>query len=105
MEKYFVIRYFRGTCSSVEMLKGYLLIFRNAEGVHGQRKVGNPSLWGYMYPRLGTPALNERFQCFELLVHNIFVFFWCDKFFVREKVIYYNMSNKNERARLIIYIQ
>jgi len=45
MIKYFVIRRFRGTCSSVEMvkgtylsakmLKGYMLICRNAEGVHG----------------------------------------------------------------------
>ena len=45
MIKYFVIRNFRGTCSSVEMvkgtclsveiLKGYMLICRNAEGVHG----------------------------------------------------------------------
>jgi len=34
MTKYFVIRNFRGTCSSVEMLKGYMLIFRNTEGVH-----------------------------------------------------------------------
>jgi len=24
------------------MLKGYKLLFQNAEGVHGQRKVGNP---------------------------------------------------------------
>jgi len=24
-----------GTCSSVEMFKEYMLIFRNAEGVHG----------------------------------------------------------------------
>jgi len=24
------------------MLKGYVLIFRNAEGVHGKRKLGNP---------------------------------------------------------------
>jgi len=24
------------------MLKGYILICRHAEGVHGQRKVGNP---------------------------------------------------------------
>jgi len=49
----FVIRNFRGTaCSSVEMLKGtylsvemlkgYMVTCRNAEGVHGQRKVGNP---------------------------------------------------------------
>jgi len=30
----FVIRIFRGACSSIEMLKGYMLIFRNAEGVH-----------------------------------------------------------------------
>ena len=45
MIKYFVIRSFRGACSSVEMvkgtclsvemLKGYMLICRNAEGVHG----------------------------------------------------------------------
>jgi len=42
MINYFVMRNFRGTCSSVEMLKGYMLIYRNAEGVHGQRKVGDP---------------------------------------------------------------
>jgi len=41
MIKYFVIRNFRGTCSSVEMLKGYMVICRNAEGIHGKRKVGN----------------------------------------------------------------
>ena len=40
--KYFVIRHFRGTSSSVKMLKGYMLIFPNADGVHCQRKVGNP---------------------------------------------------------------
>jgi len=34
MIKYFVIRNFRGTCSSVEMLERYILNFRNAEGVH-----------------------------------------------------------------------
>jgi len=32
MIKYFVTRNFRGTCSSVEMLKGCMLIFQNAEG-------------------------------------------------------------------------
>jgi len=54
MTKIFVIGNFRGTCSSVEMLKGYMLIFRNAEGVayiclcrnaegvRGKRKVGYP---------------------------------------------------------------
>jgi len=42
MIKRIVIGNFRGTCASVEMLKGYMLIFRNAEGVHGKRKVGNP---------------------------------------------------------------
>ena len=42
MLKYFVIRNFRDTCSSVEMLKGYMLLCRNAEGVHGQRNVGKP---------------------------------------------------------------
>jgi len=40
---HFVIRNFRGTFSSVEMLKAYMLISRNAEAVHGKRKVGNPS--------------------------------------------------------------
>jgi len=30
------------TCSSVKMLKGYMVICQNAEGVHGQRWVGNP---------------------------------------------------------------
>ena len=33
-EKYFVVRNFRGTYSSVEVLKGYMLVFQNAEGVH-----------------------------------------------------------------------
>jgi len=34
MIKYFVIRNLRGTLSCVEMLKGYMLIFQNSEGVH-----------------------------------------------------------------------
>jgi len=52
MTKFFVIRNFKGTCSSVEMLKGYMvfvemlkgymLICQNAKGVHHKRKVGNP---------------------------------------------------------------
>jgi len=42
MTKNFVIRNFWGTCSSVEMLKGYIRLCRKAEGVHGKRKVGNP---------------------------------------------------------------
>jgi len=42
MIKYFATRNFRATCSSVEMLKGYMPICVNAEGVHGKRKVGNP---------------------------------------------------------------
>jgi len=33
MTQYFVIRNFRGTCLSVKTLKGYMLIFRNSEGV------------------------------------------------------------------------
>jgi len=49
---YFVIGNLRGTFSTVNMLKGYMLIVEmlkeymltswNAEGVHGQRMVGNP---------------------------------------------------------------
>jgi len=42
MLKCFVAKNFRGTRSSVEMLKGYMLICQNAERVHVQRKVGNP---------------------------------------------------------------
>jgi len=42
MLKYFVIRNLRGARSSVEMLKGYMLVCQNAEREHGQRKVGNP---------------------------------------------------------------
>jgi len=42
MMKYFVIWDFRGACSSVEMLKGYMLICQNAEGVHDKQKVGSP---------------------------------------------------------------
>jgi len=36
MIKYFVTRNFRRTYSSVEILKGYVLICWNAEGIHGQ---------------------------------------------------------------------
>jgi len=35
MIKYFVIRNFRGTSTSVKMLKGYVVICRNTEWVHG----------------------------------------------------------------------
>jgi len=41
--KYFVIRNIRDTCSTVEMLKEYIFTCRNAEGVHGNRKVGDPA--------------------------------------------------------------
>jgi len=46
MIKYFVIRYFRGTCLSVEMLKGYMLIYRNAEGYMVSERLGTPGLEG-----------------------------------------------------------
>jgi len=42
MIQYFVIRNFRGTSTSVKILKVYVVICRNAEGVHSQRNVGNP---------------------------------------------------------------
>jgi len=42
MIKCVVIRNPRVKCTSVEMLKGHILICRYAEGVHDQRKVGNP---------------------------------------------------------------
>jgi len=51
-DKYFVIRNirvhiqlskcWRGTCWSVELRKGYMLIYWKAEGVRGKRKIGNP---------------------------------------------------------------
>jgi len=47
--KYFVIGDFRSSCSSVEWLKGYMLMLkgymlnsRNAERVHGKQKVWEP---------------------------------------------------------------
>jgi len=51
--KSFVARNFRGSCSSVEMLKGYILICQYAEGVHGQRKVENPCTrcWAFRWQR------------------------------------------------------
>jgi len=42
MIKYLVRGNFRGTCSSVDMLKGYIIICRNAEGVHCQKRLGAP---------------------------------------------------------------
>jgi len=59
---YFVTRNFRGTCSFVEMLKGYMLIFQNAERVHGQRKIEN--LWSI---RRGKFKVNESRE-------NIFIY-------------------------------
>ena len=54
-DKMYCRRKFQGClciCQNAEvvhayMLKGYMLIFRNAEGVHGKRKVGNPCLKTY----------------------------------------------------------
>jgi len=45
MMKYFVIRNFRGTRSSVEMLKGYMLIFRNAKWVHANLSEFSKGTW------------------------------------------------------------
>jgi len=47
MIKCIVIGNLRGTCASVEMLKGCMLICRNTEGVHGKRKIGNPCCSGW----------------------------------------------------------
>ena len=61
----FYLRNFTGTCASVEMLKGYMLICRNAEGVHGQRKVGNP------WSMLTIPKLFMRWRItFERRIPN-----------------------------------
>ena len=58
--KYFVIRNFMTTCSSVEILKEYMLICQNAEGLHGQRKVGNPCARG-LFNALEDSALTKFF--------------------------------------------
>jgi len=47
----------RGTSLSLDMLKGYMLICRNAEGVHGKRKVGNP------WARLIQQVAKVRYCC------------------------------------------
>jgi len=57
MIKYFVTKNFRDTCSSVEMVKGYMLICRNAVGAHGQRKAGNP------FPSRGSLIKLQQFIC------------------------------------------
>ena len=70
MLQFFVIRNFRGTCSSVEMQKGYMLLCRNAKGVHGQRKVGNP--WSIIMK--GTnfhPPVKTLFPNSCLKLHSI----------------------------------
>jgi len=52
----------RGTYISVEILKGYMLISRNSEGVHGKKKVGNPWFQGRIQPvRLGEGAISIIF--------------------------------------------
>ena len=68
----FVIRTFRGTCSSVEILKGYMLICRNAEGVHGKGKVGNS--W---YKRMHRCNSNGCFQaqCYRFF-NTVFSSHW-----------------------------
>ena len=70
----FCHRKFRGTFSSVNMLKEYMLISRNAERVHGKRKVGNPctkvtrSRW---FKTCG--ALKKRFEI--LTVYYLIMFY------------------------------
>ena len=44
-DKYLFLRYFRGTCSSVEILKGYMLIFRNAEVIHAHLSECSGGTW------------------------------------------------------------
>jgi len=51
--------YRQATCSSVEMLKVYMLICRNAEGVLSKRKVGKPAL---EYSMLWCRSLGHQ-QC------------------------------------------
>ena len=62
---YFVIGNLRGTFSSVNMLKGYMLTSRNAEGVHGQRKVGNPCARQYIYGN--STVMLERWKHLKLI--------------------------------------
>ena len=44
MIKYFVIRSFRGTCSSVEMVKGTCLSVELLKGYMVREKLGTPGL-------------------------------------------------------------
>ena len=52
----------RGTYVPVEMLKGYMLIFRNAERVHGKRKFGNPCV---------RPCMSREAECGAMLPQGI----------------------------------
>ena len=61
MIKYFVIRNFRGTCSSVEILKGYMLSCWNAEGVYGKRKAGNS--WSSLTPLIVYIFIKRCYAC------------------------------------------
>ena len=67
MIKCFVIGHFRGTCSSAKMLKGFMLICRNAEGLHCKRKVGNPCTTSYTtyYSRIPAAVLESMSQTDE----------------------------------------
>jgi len=72
-DKVFCHKKFRGTYSSVGMLMGYMLICRNAEGVHDQRKVEKScSIW----------------------FKNVFVF---NDNFMFVKIVHY-ISRNNEQA-------
>jgi len=70
MIKCIVIGYLRTTCTSAEMMKGYMLTCGNAEGVHAHlwkcwRGTCLPigMLKGYMVrKRLGTPGLYFRLR-------------------------------------------
>jgi len=44
-DKIFCHKKFRGTCSSVKILKGYMLDFRNAEGAHAHLSECGSGTW------------------------------------------------------------
>ena len=76
MIQYFVIRNFRGTCSYVEMLKVYMLIFRNAGGVHAHLS----QCWRGRWSKKGRETLQWSLQPRH---HEIFLYmhqllhYWC----------------------------
>jgi len=55
------------------MLKGYVFIYRNAEGVHGKRKVGNPWSKGILPENTSFPQ-STKYAFYAALLSHVYVF-------------------------------